>query len=78
MAAKRGRGRPSRSDHITLRDASALFHAVGLPHSIRTLERMMDAGILSYRVTPGGQRRLYRSGVEEYLASTVDTRGHEA
>jgi excisionase family DNA binding protein len=41
--------------------------------STRTVERMMDRGQLRFRRTPGGTRRLYRTSVEAYLATNLDT-----
>lgn len=54
---------------MTLDEAAEL---IGV--STRTVERMMDRGQLGFRRTPGGQRRLYRSSVEEYLRIYLDTR----
>lgn len=56
------RGRPPKSDYISQREASAVL---GVDE--RTVSRMMDRGLLRFRRTPGGQRKLYRSGVQEYL-----------
>ena len=64
----RGRGRPAKSDYLSLAEAGQLLGV-----SSRTVARMMDRGILSYRVTKNGTRRLYRTGVDDYLAAKVDT-----
>lgn len=66
-------GRPPRSDYVPLAEAARLLGV-----STRTVERMMDRGELGYRTTPGGSRRLYRTGLDEYLASKVDTGSGEA
>lgn len=66
------RGRPPKTNYISLAEASRLFAAAGLPSSTRTIERMMDADLLPYRRTPGGTRRLYRTGVERYLREYLD------
>ncbi len=60
-------GRPPRSDYMKLSEAAAMLEV-----SVRTVERMMDRGQLGFRRTPGGQRKLYRSDVEEYCRVTVD------
>ena len=40
--------------------------------SERTIERMMDRGQLTFRKTPGGQRRLHRTSVEHFYRSDLD------
>jgi excisionase family DNA binding protein len=41
--------------------------------SERTVSRVRERGELAYRVTPRGYKMLYRTSVEDYLASNVDT-----
>jgi excisionase family DNA binding protein len=60
-------GRPPKSDYVTLREAAELLEV-----SARTIQRMMDRGQLAFRRTPGGTRRVRRSSLEEYVATTVD------
>ena len=66
-------GRPPRSDYVTLQEA-----ADRLEVSTRTVERMMTRGQLAYRRTPGGTRRIYRSALEQYLATDVDSPDNRA
>ena len=63
--------RPRSSEYLSPAQAADLLTQRGYPISAQTLRRLCAAGKLEHVTTPGGQHRIRKVTVEQFLSSKL-------
>jgi len=69
----RKRGRPRKREYLTTTEAAAWLAARGYRIDPRTVVRACNRGDIACWKTPGGNRRILASTLEDYLRTRLDT-----
>jgi len=68
----RRRGRPQRHEYLTTTEAAAWLAERGYQIDARTVSRACDRGDIACWKTPGGNRRILVTVLEDYLRTRLD------